>query len=158
MVTIRRARTSEADTLSALAFRSKAHWGYSAEFMAACRAELTVQADEIGAGRVVVAESDGALLGFYCLAEPRKGRAELDALFVDPAAIGRGVGRALLDEAVAQARARGALIVEIQADPNAEAFYLRAGARRVGERESGSIPGRLLPMLEIPLPATASEP
>jgi len=158
MVTIRRARTSEADTLSALAFRSKAHWGYSAEFMAACRAELTVQAGDIGAGRVVVAESDGALLGFYCLAEPREGRAELDALFVEPAAIGRGVGRALLNEAVAQARARGARIVEIQADPNAEAFYVHAGARRVGVRESGSLPGRLLPVLEMSVCAPATRP
>jgi hypothetical protein len=59
------------------------------------------------------------------------------------------VGRTLLREAVTQARARGALIVEIQADPHAEAFYVRAGARRIGERASGSIPGRLLPMLEI---------
>jgi GNAT superfamily N-acetyltransferase len=149
MLTIRPARTTEADALSALAFRSKAHWGYSAEFMAACRAELTVHVGDIRAGRVLVAESDSALLGFYCLAEPRDGRAELDALFVDPAAIGRGVGRTLLREAVTQARARGALIVEIQADPHAEAFYVRAGARRIGERASGSIPGRLLPMLEI---------
>ena len=34
-MTIRRARPDEADALTALATRAKAHWGYDAEFMAA---------------------------------------------------------------------------------------------------------------------------
>jgi len=37
----------------------------------------------------------------------------------------------------------------IDADPNAEGFYLKMGAERVGESPSGSIPGRMLPLLQV---------
>jgi hypothetical protein len=37
----------------------------------------------------------------------------------------------------------------LEADPGAEPFYLAMGARRCGSVPSGSIPGRLLPVLEI---------
>ena len=41
----------------------------------------------------------------------------------------------------------------IQSDPNAEGFYLAAGAKNIGVRESASIPGNQLPLLEIVLGA-----
>jgi len=40
-LTIREVDKSEADSLSDLAMRSKAHWGYSKDFMAACQKELS---------------------------------------------------------------------------------------------------------------------
>lgn len=155
-MTLRPAHVAEADALSALAVRSKAHWGYSSEFMAACRDELEVHVRDIAASRVTVAEGVGGILGFYWLGPVRAGSCELEALFVEPAAIGQGVGRALLDAAARAAHAEGARSLTIQADPNAEAFYLRAGARRVGERASGSIPGRMLPLLALDLGETDS--
>lgn len=45
----------------------------------------------------------------------------------------------------------GADRLSIQADPNAERFYLAAGARRTGATESSSIAGRMLPTLDIDL-------
>ena len=44
---------------------------------------------------------------------------------------------------------RGATAMRIEADPGAEAFYLRMGARRIGVAPSEAIPGRMLPLLEI---------
>ncbi len=44
---IRDARPGEAGELSGLAFRSKAHWGYSTAFMEACRSELAVTVAQI---------------------------------------------------------------------------------------------------------------
>ena len=44
MLSSRSAKPEEADALSALAFRSKAYWGYGAEFLEACRSELTLTA------------------------------------------------------------------------------------------------------------------
>lgn len=152
---IREAARHESDLLSDLAFRSKAHWGYSDEFMAACRDELTVDAAraENDDYRCFVATEGGFILGFYLLV-PCAGRgAELEALFVEPAHIGKGVGRALIAHALRQARMLGADKLLIQGDPNATGFYLAAGARHMGERESVSIPGRFLPLFEIALPA-----
>jgi hypothetical protein len=44
---IRRALPGEAASLSALALRSKALWGYDAAFIEACRASLTVDPEAI---------------------------------------------------------------------------------------------------------------
>ena len=72
-------------------------------------------------------------------------------MFVEPEAIGTGAGRALFVEIAGMARALGGKMLSIQADPNAEAFYVRLGARRTGEAPSDSVPGRMLPMLEYAL-------
>ena len=47
------------------------------------------------------------------------------------------------------AAAAGAGRMVIQSDPHAEGFYLHMGARRVGERASDSIPGRVLPLFVL---------
>jgi GNAT superfamily N-acetyltransferase len=78
-------------------------------------------------------------------------------LFVEPQAIGTGVGRALYHHVLATARALGFTALRIEADPNAEPFYRAMGARPVGVVPSGSIPGRELPVLEVALPATGSD-
>ena len=53
---IRRANVSEVESLSDIAYRSKAHWGYTREFMDACRDELTLSAEFVRANRVYVLE------------------------------------------------------------------------------------------------------
>jgi hypothetical protein len=50
-ITIRQAIFGEGQLLSDLAFRSKAYWGYSSEFMEACQAELTVSESDSIPGR-----------------------------------------------------------------------------------------------------------
>ncbi|WP_433540444.1 hypothetical protein ACQP10_34775 [Streptosporangium sandarakinum] len=61
----------------------------------------------------------------------------------------RTFGRRLFEHAVTAARGLGFARLAIEADPNAEPFYLARGAVRTGEVPSGSVPGRLLPLLEI---------
>ena len=51
-VLIRPARAEECESLSELARRSKAVWGYDAAFMAACHEELAVQPARVAAGDV----------------------------------------------------------------------------------------------------------
>jgi len=147
---IRPARPDEASSLSALALRSKAHWGYDEAFLEACREELTIRAEDLAPRRVTVLERDGALGGFYGL-ENAGPDGELWWLFVDPPAIGTGAGRLLFEHAVATARDLGWRTMRIESDPGAEAFYRAMGARRTGETPSQSIPGRSLPLLEFDL-------
>lgn len=150
---IRKAAESEAAELTDLAIRSKAHWGYSAEFMEACRAELSVSPEEISNSdtRYRVCELGERIVGFYALERISALQYELAALFVDPKYIGQGFGRLLMDHACALLQGLGADALLIQGDPNAERFYLAAGAERVGVRESESIPGRLLPEFRLTL-------
>ncbi len=148
---IRSATTADADTMTALAHRSKAMWGYSAEFMRACRDEMAIRSTDIDKGPVdyVVLESGATLLGFYGLQRSSASQFELDALYVEPDQTGQNYGRQLLAHAIDSARQAGAERLLIQSDPHATGFYLAAGAIQTGTLESGSIPGRLLPLLEI---------
>ncbi|HEU4410261.1 MAG TPA: GNAT family N-acetyltransferase [Polyangiaceae bacterium] len=152
---IRPARPDEAAALSALALRSKAHWGYDAAFLERCRDELTLRPADLLSRHAAVAELGGRVVGFVTIeGEPPEG--EIGALFVEPDLIGSGsgAGRALFAHAAAVARSAGFACLLIDADPGAEGFYLRLGARRVGEAPSGSVPGRMLPRLAYEIVAT----
>jgi GNAT superfamily N-acetyltransferase len=148
--TMRSARPGEAAPLSALALRSKAHWGYESDFLEACRSELSISEALIREGRVFVLEGGFGPIGFYTLT-PFRSDIELGHFFVDPPHIGRGAGRLLWRDAVARARALGYDQLLIQSDPNAEGFYLRLGAQRIGEVPSAVQAGRALPLLLLPL-------
>lgn len=148
---IREAYPHEAELLSALALRSKAHWGYSPDFLDSCRDELTVDRSRIGSVdyRCFVAVEENSILGFYALESIAGGVHELDALFVEPAHIGTGIGRLLFKHALQILADCGAVRLIIQGDANATEFYKAAGARQTGTRESGSVPGRYLPLFEL---------
>jgi GNAT superfamily N-acetyltransferase len=148
MIRVRAARAGEVDALSALCLRSKAHWGYDAEFMRRSVPALTVAPAIIEAGQVLVAEdSDGRLLGVAAVeALETPGEFDLALLFVDPGAIGSGVGRELFDAAVKLAADQGGASLSILADPFAAAFYQHLGAVKIGEVQSDVIPGRRVPL------------
>lgn len=150
---LRPARPEEAARLSDLCMESKAHWGYDAAFMALCREALTVTTEAIAAGEVVVAvDAADRPLGVAALGDGgRPGLAEIALLFVRPAAMGQGVGRALFAALSARARQAGASELMILADPGAEAFYRRMGAERIGVAPSDAVPGRSLPLLRYDL-------
>jgi hypothetical protein len=61
--TIRPARADEASALTDVVLKPKAHWGYDADFMAACRDELTIVPEEVVARRIVVAEAGWRVVG-----------------------------------------------------------------------------------------------
>ena len=151
--TIRKAKPGEARHLSELALRSKAFWGYTDEFIEACRAELAVTRQKLNAKDLhyVVAEQNGGIVGFYAVRKCDGQVYELEALFLDPGHIGKGKGKALMAHAKHKVRRLGGKTLMIQGDPNAERFYTSVGGKLVGERASGSIPGRNLPLFEIDL-------
>ena len=126
--------------------RSKAHWGYDAAFMAACVDELTITAEKLERDLFALAVEGGKIIGF-CRVSIGRSHAELEDLFVEPERIGTGVGRALWREAERLAIVAGATCIELDADPNAAAFYAAMGAILVGQSPSGSIPGRILPRM-----------
>jgi GNAT superfamily N-acetyltransferase len=146
----RRARPDEAGSLSALALRSKSHWGYEPEFLEACRSALTLTSEFVEDGEVHVLETGGRIAGFYSLVK-WNADVELCHFFVDPPLMGQGAGRLLWEDAVERAESLGFSRLLIQSDPHAEGFYLRLGAERIGEVPSEVEPGRILPLLLFPL-------
>jgi ribosomal protein S18 acetylase RimI-like enzyme len=129
---IHRAPPGDADALTRIAFAAKAHWGYPERWMERWRDALTITPEFIRRNEVHVATVEGEQAGFYALVGEGR-RIELEHLWVLPERMGMGLGRALFEHAVRAAASLGAGVVGIEADPNAEGFYRRMGARRVGE-------------------------
>jgi N-acetylglutamate synthase-like GNAT family acetyltransferase len=143
---IRRARPSEAELLSELALRSKAHWGYDEDFLRSSRRDLSLTPDYLNDHTVFVAEEDERVIGFYSLRQEGP-ILWMDQLFVETDRIGTGWGGRLFKHSVASASELGASSFQIEADPNAEAFYRAMGAHPIGHAESPVKPGRMLPVL-----------
>ena len=74
----------------------------------------------------------GRIIGFATLA-PIEGCGELEDLFVDPKWMRRGVGRALIDDAVRMALSQRLSCIEVDANPAALAFYQRMGFAAIGD-------------------------
>lgn len=77
-----------------------------------------------------VAELDDRVVGFGQL-DREKG--EIEAVYVDPTAVRRGVGSALLDAVERCARSADLRSLHLVASLNSVAFYTAAGYRRVRE-------------------------
>lgn len=140
---IRAARPDDAERLRELTYASKAHWGYAPALVRAWADGL----DFSPVRERFVAEREGETLGWSGLipGDP----CVLDDLWVDPPAMGQGVGAALFRHAAARARALGARSLEWGADPNAVGFYERMGGRVL--RDHVSEWGRKTPWMGLDL-------
>jgi ribosomal protein S18 acetylase RimI-like enzyme len=148
-VQIRRARRADCAELTRIAHAAKRHWGYPERLIRLWRADLTVTPEFVVRQPVYCALDGEAVLGFYAVSGEGVS-AELEHLWVDPPHIGLGVGRALVDHLVRRLRRAGVARLAIASDPNAEGFYRRLGARRVGSVASTPA-GRHLPRLVLRL-------
>ena len=128
---LRRGLPEDTQGLELIAHAAKAHWGYSAEQLQAWRADLTISPESVLARPVCVAEEGGKPVGFAQVAMDTQPW-ELDALWVHPEHMGKGIGKALLAWAKDFAASAGQLELAIDADPNAERFYRACGAVLVG--------------------------
>jgi GNAT superfamily N-acetyltransferase len=152
---IRRAQVDEHEVLSRIAREAKAHWGYRAEDLARWEADLTVSADSVGRQPTFVAEVACYIAGFFQLSFAADGP-ELEHFWVLPAYMGKGIGRALIERAVREIAERGHVRLLIDADPNAERFYIACGAVRTGEKPAPAAgqPQRVRPQLVLSANAT----
>ena len=150
-VQIRRARPDEADVLTEIAHAAKRHWGYPESWIEHWQADLTITPEFIARNEMYVAMIDEEVVG-CCALVFSAALAELEHMWIRPRHMGTGVGRALFLHAKERAANLEISVLEISADPNAEGFYERMGARRIGEVQS-EIEGqpRVLPRLSVDL-------
>jgi GNAT superfamily N-acetyltransferase len=88
---------------------------------------IAIPPHQIAAGRVFVAQSGDAIVGFAALELRPDGDTELDGLFVDPASQRRGIGRALVQHCAAFARSRRSAALHVIGNPHAQHFYTSCG-------------------------------
>jgi len=147
---IRPAFITEAAAISALAIRSKAHWGYPEEQMAIFRQELLLPEEQVASKQTHVLIAEGAIAGYYTLLPHDERTLELEHLFIEPTKLHQGYGSQLFMHACKVARKRKFQVLVIQSDPNAGGFYRVLGAQLTREIPS-SIPGRFIPHFQFDL-------
>jgi GNAT superfamily N-acetyltransferase len=146
---IREGRESDFERLRAIAVEAKAHWGYDRVLVEEWAQGGDFEPESLRRRLVYVAEEDGRPVGWAALI-PRGEVGWLEDLWVDPAWIGRGIGRALFEHVATEASQRGARRLEWEAEPNAQGFYRHMGAafRRDSEETEW---GRVLEVLGVEL-------
>jgi ribosomal protein S18 acetylase RimI-like enzyme len=150
MKIIRPALPEDAEAISALAVRSKAHWGYTAEQMSVFTRELVLSPAAVTEHRAHVIADDDGIVGFYTLLRRDDDEAELEHIFVDPTCLRRGLGAMLLRHACLVANRLAFRRLVTQSDPNAAGFYEAMGAR-FERLTTSSIEGRTIPVFSLDL-------
>ena len=133
---IRDATATEAPVLEALQRRSSDVWEAYREQLAANPDAIELRQAFIDEGWVRVASDvDETPVGFSVVVPANGPVHELDGLFVEPDQMSAGVGRALVEDAVARASDQGAEALEVTAGP-AQGFYERVGFKLIGAAQT----------------------
>jgi GNAT superfamily N-acetyltransferase len=150
-VQIRDVDPAEGERLREIAFAAKRHWGYDAADVERWVSDGDFSPEGLRAKEFFVAESAGRVVAWGSLI-PQGEMCILDDLWVEPAAMGQGVGTALFQHAVERARQLGARRLEWEAEPNAVGFYEAMGAVRLRDARVSAW-GRAIPLMALDLDA-----
>ena len=151
LIQIRRAKPNEAESLTAIAHAAKRHWGYPESWIERWTSDLAITPDFIANNEVFVAVNGGKIVG-SCALVSSDSVAELEHMWINPSDMGNGIGRALFMHVKKRACQLRIPSLELSADPNAEGFYKRMGAKHIGEvRADMDGQPRVLPRMRIEL-------
>lgn len=150
-INISRATTNDADSLTEIAISAKRHWNYPEAWIQEWLPQLTISAEYISTNEVWMATDKEKPTAFYSISQNEEGY-ELGHLWVLPEYIGKGIGKQLLGHALERCKLRNISTLKIYADPNAQTFYEKMGAKKITEHHSDLFgEDRVLPIMEIKL-------
>jgi ribosomal protein S18 acetylase RimI-like enzyme len=132
MLNVRPALPGESQELCELALASKGSWGYSEAQLAAWADDLHISPESIVAEPTFVLQDESRIAGVVQI-NTKVVPWSIEHLWVHPSSGRRGIGRQLVEQALRYSRERGQGELQVDSDPHAEQFYLKQGARKVGE-------------------------
>ena len=148
---ILRASPEHAQELTKIAISAKRHWNYPEAWIQHWLPQLTVSEEYISANEVWMMVDVEKPIAFYALNQSEEDY-ELGHLWVSPEYIGKGIGKQLLKHAFERCKFLKISTLKIYADPNAQTFYEKMGAKKVSESHSQLFgEERILPIMEIEL-------
>ena len=140
------AEAKHTDLLRDTLITSKGYWGYSQEQLEEWRSNLRFEEEYIAGNTVKLILKDKEVIGFFAIVKGDSD--ELDHLWLLPKAIGKGYGNLVFEQILSECKALNITEFHIISDPDAEGFYLKKGAFKVGEVYSEP-QKRMLPKLKF---------
>ncbi|MFC3116192.1 GNAT family N-acetyltransferase [Cellvibrio fontiphilus] len=140
------AEAKHAELLRDTLISSKGYWGYSQEQLEQWRSNLKFEEEYIVRNRVKLILNDKEVIGFFAIVKGDSD--ELDHFWLLPEAIGKGYGNLVFAQILAECKTLNITAFYIISDPDAEGFYLKKGALKVGEVYSEP-QKRMLPKLKF---------
>lgn len=140
------AEAKHAELLRDILITSKGYWGYSQEQLEEWRSNLKFGEEYIARNTVKLIFKDKEVIGFFTIV--KGDNEELDHLWLLPKFIGKGYGNLVFEQILFECNALGVSSFYIISDPDAEGFYIKKGASKIGEVYSEP-QNRMLPKLRI---------
>jgi N-acetylglutamate synthase-like GNAT family acetyltransferase len=146
MINFTDAETKDSGLLRDILITSKGYWGYSQDQLEKWKSALRFEDDYISRNTVKLILKDQEVIGFFAIVKGEENL--LDHLWLLPAAIGKGFGNQVFEQIVIECNKLEISSFFIISDPDAEGFYLKKGALKVGECYSEA-QKRMLPKLKF---------
>ena len=139
------AEAKHTELLRDILISSKGYWGYSQEQLEQWRSNLKFEDEYISRNTVKLILDESEIIGFFAIVKGDSD--ELDHLWLLPNAIGKGFGNLVFERILSECKILDINEFYITSDPDAEGFYLKKGALKVGEVYSEP-QKRMLPKLK----------
>lgn len=128
------AEAKHAELLRDTLIDSKSYWGYSQEQLERWRSNLKFEEAYIARNTVKLIQRGEEVIGFFAIVKgdndlPNK----LDHFWLLPEVIGKGFGNQVFEQILSECKPLNIRDFYVISDPDAEGFYLRKGAVKVGE-------------------------
>ncbi len=143
------ATIDDVEELSAVAIRSKRHWGYSKEAMELWNQNLTITEDFIQTHTVIKATLEDEIVGFFAL-EEIKPTTRIAQYWIDTPYMRKGYGSVMYDYLKNYLKSKNVEKVTLVMDPNGLAFFERKGAKILSKIEH-KVKNKFLYIVEIPV-------
>ena len=140
------AETKHTDLLRDTLITSKGYWGYSQEQLDKWKSNLRFEKEYITRNTVKLILEDKEVIGFFAIVKGDSD--ELDHLWLLPKAIGKGYGNLAFEQIIIECNTLEIASFCIISDPDAEGFYIKKGALKIGEVYSEP-QKRMLPKLKF---------
>jgi GNAT superfamily N-acetyltransferase len=144
---IERADPKDFAILTEIAKLSKASLGYSSEVIRIWESELSVSSEMIANFISFVAKDQSQIVGFWCR-EAVNGLSD-GRLFILPNYQRKGCGRLLWNAVLKECKRRELTDLAWEADYQVLPFYLKMGAKLIGEKKSDYFPELMIPIIGI---------
>jgi N-acetylglutamate synthase-like GNAT family acetyltransferase len=151
-VDIRLARPDDRNDLIELQRRASLMWEDTRQLLLDQPELIDLDPEMIARNEVFVAEEDSKVLGFATIVAHEGNDAELEGIFVEPAAWRRGIGTLLLRQIEREAHAWQASRLHVIANRQIAEFYTANGFTIIGETRTQLGPIALLMVKPVAAP------